>query len=161
MENIIRVGMADLAITSQPAILTTLGLGSCVGIALYEPMSRVAGLAHIMLPWSTQATDASNSAKFADTAIAKMLNEMKSAGAWQGNIKAKLAGGAQMFSFSQSSDIMKIGLRNAQAAKEVLVKAGIPVIAEDTGGTCGRTIELYSDSGILVIKTIGFGVKRI
>lgn len=161
MENIIKVGMADLAAICHPGILTTLGLGSCVGIALYDSYSKVIGLAHIMLPSSLQAKNNSNIAKFADTAIVKLVEDMVKLGAKWDNIVAKLAGGAQMFAFNQTSDMMKIGQRNAISAKEKLMELNIPVVAEDTGGNYGRTIELYSNDGRLLIKTIGHGIKQI
>ncbi len=161
MENVIKVGMADLMVSNHPGILTTLGLGSCVGIALYDSFTRTIGLAHIMLPSSLQARNNSNEAKFADTAITKLVNDMVRVGARRSNLVAKLAGGAQMFSFNQTSDMMKIGFRNAISAREKLAELNIPVIAEDTGGNYGRTIELYSLDGKLVIKTIGHGVKQI
>lgn len=161
MDNIIKVGMADLNSSRHPGILTTLGLGSCVGIALYDPGTKIIGLAHIMLPSSTLSKNSSSIAKFADTGIVKLLEDMRKLGARQDKIVAKLAGGAQMFAFSQSSDMMRIGARNAAAAKEKLAELRIPIIAEDTGGNYGRTIELYSDDGRLMVKTIGFGVRQI
>ncbi|NLK97244.1 MAG: chemotaxis protein CheD [Epulopiscium sp.] len=159
--SIIKVRMADLNVTKYPGILTTLGLGSCVGIALYDPVSRVGGLAHIMLPDSTQIKNNSNIAKFADTATVKLIEDMINIGAKKDRIVAKLAGGAQMFSFSQSSDLMRVGARNVSAAQAILAKLGIPIIASDTGENYGRTIELYTEDGRLVIKTIGHGIKQI
>lgn len=161
MENLIKVGMADLNVTEHPGVLTTLGLGSCVGVALYDNSKKIIGLAHVMLPSSTQARNNSNIAKFADTAIIKLLDDMLKLGARKERIVAKLAGGAQMFNFNQSSDMMRIGYRNVMASKEKLSELHIPVISEDTGGNYGRTIELYSEDGRLMIKTIGFGVKNI
>ena len=161
MENIVKVGMADLQTSSHPGILTTLGLGSCVGVSLYDPISKIIGMAHVMLPLSTQARNNSNEAKFADTAIVKLVGDMIKLGARKEKIVAKLAGGAQMFSFNQSSDIMRIGSRNVAASKDKLEELKIPIISEDTGGTHGRTIELYSNDGRLLIKTIGFGLKQI
>lgn len=161
MENIIRVGMADLAASSHPAKLTTLGLGSCIGIALYDVKTKVVGLAHAMLPDSTQARNRKNIAKFVDTSISALISEMEKLGGTKENIIAKLAGGAQMFAFRQSLDLMRIGHRNVVAAKEILNKLKIPIVSEDTGGNHGRTIVLDSETGILRIKTIGYGVKEI
>ena len=132
-----------------------------VSICLYDTTSRISGLVHIMLPNSTQIKNNSNLAKFADTGIAKLLEVMIKMGARRNKIVSKIAGGAQMFSFSESSDVMRIGARNIVATKETLERLGIPLIAEDTGGNHGRTIELYSESGILLIKTIGYGTKQI
>lgn len=161
MDNIIKVGMADLQSSRHPCQLTTLGLGSCVGIALYDPARKIAGLAHVMLPSSQQAKNNSNIAKFADTAIYRLIDDMAKLGAIRGSLVAKLAGGAQMFSFSEASEMMRIGTRNVTASKDILKLLRIPIIAEDTGGNYGRTIVLNSEDGSLVIKTIGHGVKEI
>jgi chemotaxis protein CheD len=161
MDNIIKVGMADLQSARHPCIITTLGLGSCVGVALYDSSKKIVGLAHIMLPSSTQARNNGNVAKFADTAIVKLVNDMIMLGASKANIVAKLAGGAQMFQFNNASEMMRIGLRNVAAVKEMLCQLKIPIIAEDTGGNYGRTIEINSENGALLIKTIGHGVKEI
>ena len=161
IDNIIKVGIADLKHTLHPGTLTTLGLGSCVGIALYDTKTKIIGLAHIMLPWSAQTKNNANKAKFADTGIELLINNMTDSGASKSNIVAKLAGGAQMFSFSSVSDMLRVGERNVEATKEVLQKMRIPIISEDTGGNYGRTIEFYSADGRLMIKTIGHGISYI
>lgn len=161
MKTIVKVGMADLNIVCDPGMLTTLGLGSCVGIALFDTFSRIGGLAHIMLPDSTQVKNNTNKAKFADTAVVELISLMCKAGARRGNIRAKIAGGSQMFAFAQSSEVMRIGERNVIATKAVLSELGIPILAEDTGGNYGRTIELYTESGVLLVKTIGSGIKQL
>ena len=160
-QEIIKVGMADLNTAVYPDILTTLGLGSCVGIALYDPVARIGGLAHIMLPDSTKIKNNSNKAKFADTATIILVEEMIKLGAVKERIVAKLAGGAQMFAFNNANELMRIGQRNVAAAHSILEKLGIKVIASDTGENYGRTIELYTEDGRLVIKTIGHGIKEI
>lgn len=159
--DIVKVGMADLNSALHPCMITTLGLGSCVGVALYDSVTKIIGLAHVMLPCSEQAKNNNNIAKFADTAIVRLVDDMVKLGARKERIVAKLAGGAQMFAFSQGSDIMRIGYRNVVASKEKLQELKIPVVSEDTGGNYGRTIELYSNDGRLMIKTIGFGVKQL
>ncbi len=161
MNNLIKVGMADLQSSRHPCVLTTLGLGSCVGIALYDPDRKVVGLAHIMLPSSQQARNNSNIAKFADTAIIRLVEDMIAIGASRSQIVAKLAGGAQMFSFNDASEMLRIGARNVSASKEMLQLLKIPILAEDTGGNYGRTIEISSENGKLMIRTIGHGVKEI
>jgi len=161
MDSVIKVGMADLQSSRHPCVITTLGLGSCVGIALYDPIRKIVGLAHIMLPSSQQARNNSNIAKFADTAIVKLVDDMVMLGAMKFQIVAKIAGGAQMFTFNDPSEIMRIGTRNVVATKEVLYELGIPIAAEDTGGTFGRTIEINSENGKLFIKTIGHGQREI
>ncbi len=161
MSVITKVGMADLKVVKHPGALTTLGLGSCIGICLYDPATKVIGMAHIMLPSSKAIRNNSNVAKFADTAIVQLLTDMKTSGANLRRLVGKIAGGSQMFKFSSSNDMMKIGLRNAEAVRNVLKEHKIPLLADDTGGNFGRTIEFYSESGKLIIKTIGHGVKEV
>ncbi|HOV26865.1 MAG TPA: chemotaxis protein CheD [Pseudobacteroides sp.] len=161
MHENIKVGMADYKAICHPGILVTLGLGSCVGIALYDPTTRIIGLAHIMLPTSKISKSVINEAKFADTAIVRLVEEMVKLGANRRMIKAKLAGGAQMFNFNDFNDNIRIGLRNIEASREVLAQLDIPIVSEDVGGSHGRTIELYSDDGKLLIKTVGFGINYI
>lgn len=160
MANIIKIGMADLNTASPPDILQTCGLGSCVGICLWDPVTKVGGMAHIMLP-SSQLGKISNQAKFADTALPVLINDMERLGALKPRLVAKIAGGAQMFSFYSSNDIMKIGERNVEAVKEALKSAHIRLLAEDTGGSSGRTIEFHTDSGQLWIRTLNLGGKYI
>ncbi len=161
MVELIKVGMADLKVAQHPSVLTTLGLGSCIGIALYDCKSKTIGMAHIMLPSSQIALAQTNRAKFADTGILDLVSEMKKLGSEVRNLVAKIAGGAQMFAFTSNNESMKIGLRNADATKAMLMELGIPLLAEDTGGNCGRTIEFSSENGMMMVKTIGLGVKYI
>ncbi|MCT4613014.1 MAG: chemotaxis protein CheD [Clostridia bacterium] len=158
---VVKVGMADLNLIKGEGMITTLGLGSCVGISLYDPLTKVAGMAHIMLPDSTQIKNNDNKFKFADTATVILIDKMIELGASKSRITAKLAGGAQMFSFANDSDIMKVGERNVIASKEALKKAGIKIIAEDTGKDYGRTIQLFAEDGKLIVKTIGKGTIEL
>lgn len=159
--DVLKVGMADLKYGRHPCMITTLGLGSCVGISLYDRRTKITGMAHVMLPSSKQARDAANIAKFADTGIIELVNKMMGMGAIRASIVAKLAGGAQMFAFSEVSEVMRIGERNVDASLRILAMIKIPVISRDVGSNFGRTIELYSADGSLLIKTIGHGIKTI
>ncbi len=160
MSKMIKVGMADLKVAKFPDNLTTLGLGSCVGVCMYDPMQKIIGMAHIMLPSSTAVRNNTNRAKFADTAIDDLIKEMELLGAKRRNLVCKMAGGAQMFKFSSANETLKIGQRNAIAVKNKVNDLQIKIKADDTGGNFGRTIELYSESGKLIVKTIGHGVKE-
>ena len=157
----VNVGMAELHALNDPGTLVTLGLGSCVGIALYDNKFKIIGLAHVMLPSSIYKNENDSEAKFADTAIVKLLNDMYMLGANKKNITAKLAGGAQMFSFNDSSDMMRIGERNIMAAREKLKELGITIISEDTGETFSRSIEFYSEDGSLRIRRLGHEIRII
>lgn len=161
MKSLIKVGMADLKTATNPEVLTTLGLGSCIGVCVYDPVTKISGMAHIMLPSSKAIRNNSNVAKFADTAVVKLVDDMVAIGARQNRMIAKIAGGAQMFSFSSKNDMMKIGERNAIAVKEILKILRIPLKAEDTGGNYGRSIEFDALNGALQIKTIGHGTHML
>ncbi|NLJ96945.1 MAG: chemotaxis protein CheD [Clostridiales bacterium] len=155
MNKMIKVGMADANVCKAPYALTTLGLGSCVGIVLYDPIKKIAGLVHIMLPDSTKIINNSNKYKFADTGIDSLIKDMTQIGACKANLVSKIAGGAQMFSFGNEQEMMRIGDRNVEATKNKLSSLGIKILAEDTGANYGRTIEFYPETGKLHIKSVG------
>jgi chemotaxis protein CheD len=157
----IKVGMADLNVCRAPDAITTLGLGSCVGVALYDKTSKIAGLVHVMLPDSTQVRQNQNRAKFADTGIDQLIEELKKIGVRPSSLTAKIAGGAQMFSFSTDNEMLRVGERNVQAVKTKLKQLGIRILAEDTGANYGRTVEFYPETGDFVIKSVGKPVKTI
>ena len=145
MSEVIKVGMADLNVCKAPDVITTLGLGSCIGLVFYDPVSKVGGMVHYMLPDSTKVRNNSNIAKFADTGIDELLRRVIAAGANKGRLIAKIAGGA----------------RNAEAAKAKLKQLGIRLVAEDTGLNYGRTVELHCDTGEFYIKSVGKPLKII
>lgn len=155
MSETIKVGMADLRTCVSPDAVTTLGLGSCVGIAIRDPATKIGGLAHIMLPDSTQIRNNSNIPKFADTGISELVRQMVALGAKQSRMVAKIAGGAQMFAFQNKSEMVRIGDRNVEATKKKLSELKIPILAEDTGDSYGRTVIFYPETGDFVIKAVG------
>jgi len=161
-DNFIKVAMADLKVINLTGILKTTGLGSCVGLTLYDSKAKVAGMAHVMLPSSEIAKEGTlNVAKYADTAIPDMIEKMKALGANVARLEAKMAGGAQMFAFASQSDTMRIGPRNTESCKEMLKKYAIPIKAEDTGGSYGRTIEFNCETGMLLIRSVQHGIKEL
>jgi chemotaxis protein CheD len=160
--NLIKVGMADMNVAVRGEVLKTMGLGSCVGVSLYDAKSGVAGMAHVMLPTSDIAREPTfNRAKYADTALPDLIEKMEALGASLRRMTAKLAGGAQMFTFLGQGDTMRIGPRNVESCKGILLTFAIPVEAEDTGANYGRTIEFSSASGILTIRSVQFGIKEL
>ena len=161
MSNIIKVGMADLKVCKSPDGLTTLGLGSCVGVALRDPIRKVGGLLHAMLPDSTVIKNNTCVEKFVDSGLEELVKQMVRAGANKSRLEAKLAGGAQMFAFQRNSDLVKVGARNAEAARKKLSAMRIKLLAEDTGLNYGRTVIYYPETGIYVIKAVGKPEKKI
>ena len=154
MSEIIKVGMADLKTCVSPDGVTTLGLGSCVGIAIRDPVTKIGGLAHIMLP-DTKIRNNSNIAKFADTGIDELVRQMEKLGARKARMVAKIAGGATMFTFQGRNDMMQVGERNVQAVKKKLKEINIPILAEDTGKNYGRTVTFYPETGEFYIRAVG------
>ena len=155
MSELVKVGMADLNVCLPPNGITTLGLGSCVGIVLYDPHKKISGMVHVMLPDSTKIKNNDNRAKFADTGIEELISRLTKMGASRNSLVAKIAGGAQMFAFKSNNDMLRIGDRNIEATKEKLKTEGIKIIAEDTGLNYGRTIEFYPETGELWVKSVG------
>ena len=151
----IKVGMADLNVCVSPDRITTLGLGSCVGIALRDPVTKIGGLAHIMLPDSTTIRNNSNIPKFADTGLEELVKQVTRKGANRSRLVAKIAGGAQMFGFNSNSEMVRVGERNVQATKKKLAELRIPILAEDTGKNFGRTVIFYPETGDFVIRAVG------
>jgi chemotaxis protein CheD len=150
----ITVGISDLNIAHAPDILVTYALGSCIGICLYDARIKLAGLSHIMLPSASQTPNiADQPMKFADTAIEILISKMEAAGAKRPLLKAKIAGGATMFSGLSNSSIANIGQRNTQAVKLELLRQRIPIVAEDTGKDFGRTLLLAAEDGSMRIKS--------
>jgi chemotaxis protein CheD len=157
-----KVGISEFKIVKSPHNIRTSGLGSCVGVVIYDQSLQLAGLAHIMLPNSTLAkVGGLNHGKYADTAIKETIALLIDSGARIGLLKAKIAGGAQMFQFSNASDMMRIGPRNVEAVKKELQENRIPIISEDTGGNSGRTIEFDPKSCMLEIRTVNKGTHYI
>ena len=152
-----KVKIADLAVLKEKGVLITIGLGSCVGIALYDGAARVAGLAHILLSDSSQfshktSTDV-NPAKFADTAIPNLIHLMEDQGAKKSRLRAKIAGGSQLFSFN--SNVIRVGDKNVEMVKKKLKEHSVPLIGEDVGGNYGRTMKIEVETGMVFIYTVG------
>jgi len=148
-------------IAKYPETIRTSGLGSCVGVVLYDESAKIAGLVHVMLPDSSlDRSKQMNVAKFADTGISALVELLKAQGARTMFMKAKIAGGAQMFQFG-SSDALRIGPRNVEAVKAELKRLSIPILAEETGGASGRTIEFDPSTSKLSIRTVNKGTIEV
>lgn len=157
MSEIVRVGMADYKICRAPQKISTLGLGSCLGVVLYDKTTKICGLAHIMMPDSTKISKNSNRMKFVDTCLVDMYEDLIKAGAKKSCMIAKLAGGAKMFSYQSNNNFLNIGEQNVIAVHKMLAEWRIPIVAEDVGSNYGRTIEFDTVTGELSIKSVGIG----
>jgi len=146
----IKVGIAEYDVTRNGAVLTTSGLGSCIGVAVHDDQVSVSGLVHVMLP-SAEEMDDDNPAKFADTGVETLIDELESMGGDRTNMIAKIAGGSDMLDFSESGS--GIGQRNVVQVKETLETFDIPVVGEDVGGDHGRSLRFEGTSGDLIVKS--------
>lgn len=157
------IGIADLNVASSSDVLVTYALGSCIGMCFYDNFKKIAGMAHIMLPYSTEYryNDTINIMKYADTAAPELIRRMEVMGANRSRLVAKIAGGAQMFAIKENLEALNIGKRNIVATKEILKDLRIKIVAEDIGLDYGRTVEFSAETGKLKIKTIANGIKEI
>ncbi|MCK4995101.1 MAG: chemotaxis protein CheD [Candidatus Omnitrophica bacterium] len=155
------VGMADMKIAKAPAVLTSLGIGSCVGVILYYARAKIGGLAHIMLPDIDSVKNKVNRAKFANTAIPDLLEKLENLGADRRFVKVKIMGGAHMFGFSKTNKVFNIGARNVEKVREVLKALKLRLVAEDVGGSYGRSLYFYLETGEVRVRTIAHGERTI
>ncbi|MBQ9625264.1 MAG: chemotaxis protein CheD [Clostridia bacterium] len=156
----VSIGLAEMQVVKPPDSIITYGLGSCVGLVLYDRTTKIAGMVHIVLPHYNKTLPNVNIAKCADTAVAALLTNMVKQGANRAGIIAKLAGGAHVFKGSNSPALM-VGPKNIEVTKQMLQQLRIKLVAEDCGGEKGRTVEFFPDSGKYVIKVLGQGEKII
>lgn len=146
--------MGELAVSETPDDeLLTIGLGSCIGVAVVDRARTIAAMAHVMLPESV-AGPGSPAGKFADLAIPALVAESERAGARRMRLEAVMVGGAQMFDVGVGSTL-DIGARNAQAVRDALAKARIPVRAQETGGRRGRTMRVQVGAMTVTVKEAG------
>jgi len=162
----ITVGISDLKLAAPPDTLITYALGSCVGICLLDPITKVAGLSHIMLPTASASPGDKNVMKFADTAIPDMIKKMEVKGASRTRLKAKIAGGAQMFGSTNTggndnNELWQIGQRNVAAVVTMLQRLNIPIIAKDVLANYGRTVSFDPATGIMTVRSLNKTVKEL
>lgn len=154
------VNIADFAVASGGSVLVTSGLGSCVAVALHDPAVGIAGLAHVLLPSAGFGPPSIHPAKYADTGVALLAEELRRRGAAQNRLVAKLAGGARMFAALLSSGV-NMGQRNIDATRKALYKLNIPVVAEDVGGEYGRSVRFVAATGALTVRSLAGGDREL
>jgi chemotaxis protein CheD len=148
------VRMGELAVARAPGeVLASIGLGSCIGLALVSRVRPTAGLAHVMLPDSANG-NGTQPGKYADQAVPTLIAELGRAGARVYELDAVLVGGAQMFALG-SGGVLDIGARNEAAVRQALAKAGVTVRAAATAGDRGRTIRVRTETGQVLVKEVG------
>jgi chemotaxis protein CheD len=158
----VRVKVADYAVGRGPQVITTIGLGSCVAIALYDRDTQIGALAHILLPNQAMSRETSNPAKFPDTIVPVMLEEMRALGTRHARVCAKIVGGASMFGqLVNTGGGINVGDRNVVATREALAASGVPIVAEDTGLDYGRSVFFHLADGRLEVRSLKKGDRVI
>jgi len=154
----IKVGIAEYDLSTDGAVLTTSGLGSCIGVAIHDEQAPASGLVHVMLPVAEEV-DGGNPAKFADTGVETLVEELEAVGADRANMVAKIAGGSDMLDFSKNGS--GIGARNVTVVRKTLDELGIPIVEADVGGDHGRSLRLEAATGQLIVKSANRDEKRL
>lgn len=149
------VKVAQYAVVTRGGALATLGLGSCVAVVLSDAEAGVGGMAHVLLPEPSLARDASNPAKFAMTAVPLLVDEIRAAGGDPGRLRARMAGGASMFTSLMGPGSLNMGERNVRAVREALKRAGIPLDGEAVGGDHGRSVRYEVDDDRVTVSSVG------
>jgi chemotaxis protein CheD len=154
MDGPVMIRAGELGVGRGEMLLATLGLGSCVAVALDDPASRVGGLAHVFLPESSPHAPFDAPGRYVDTALPLLLERVVGAGADRRRLRARLVGGASMFPALQPPGTVPLGLRNANAARGLLDRLGVPVAGEDVGGSYGRSVYFHVGDGRLVVRSV-------
>jgi chemotaxis protein CheD len=155
------VRVADLNVGGEDDVLVTVGLGSCVAIALHDPSARVGGLAHILLPSPALSRSTDNAAKFPQSAVPRLLELMTARGASSKRVVARIVGGASMFASLAPSGTIQMGERNVVATRQALSASGLPLVAEAVGGDFGRTVRLFVGDGRLEVSSVAHGTQSL
>lgn len=161
MQDSVAVGLGECKVSRNvEEVLVAYGLGSCVGIGMYDSQLRLAGLLHAVLPTSPNGV-VERSAKYVTSGIEILLDEMIKAGAVPSRILVRMAGGANMLTAPGFSNTFNIGTRNVEAAHEVLNRLRLRLVSEEVGGTIGRTVRFYVYDGRMTIRTVGNQEREI
>lgn len=161
MSEVIVVGIGEYKVAKGTGIIKSYSLGSCVGVALYDQVSKIGGLSHIMLANSMCTTDKNSMRspfKYADIGVRMMIHDMVERGANRRILNAKIAGGACMFVSALKDPIFDVGKRNVEAVKKVLAEERISLVGEDCGKNYGRTLEFDVETGRLSVKGLKSGI---
>jgi chemotaxis protein CheD len=148
------VNMGEISSAKSQGILTTVGLGSCIGVTLYDERAKVGVMGHIFLPRSRPNDHGAPPGKYADTGIPAMIDEAVRLGASKGRLQAKLAGGANLFPNLNLRSI-SIGQQNIDAVVQLLKQHGIPIIGQDVAGSHGRKMRFFVENGVVTVTAIG------
>lgn len=159
--NLIEVQMGKMGIVQAPDKLITRGLGSCLGITIWDPVKKIGAMVHPMLPDMDRSKLKSNPSRFVNSGIGLALEEIEKKGGFRSRCEIKVFGGAHMFSFINADSALNVGQKNIDMAHEIFAGLNLKVLVEEVGGTFGRTIELDAETGKVLVKTVSWGEKVV
>ena len=160
-ENSLAVGLGEIKVSDSPLdVLVAYGLGSCVGVGFYDPVKRVAGLLHAVLPERVNGSDPVL-AKYVDTGIQKLVAEVEALGALRSRLVVRMAGGATMLLSPGVNMSFNIGERNVAKAQATLKALSFRITAQEVGGNSGRTVRLYVADGRMTVRVLGNQEREI
>jgi len=152
------VTIGEMVVSTNPVdVMVAYGLGSCVAVCLYDPVTRVGGMIHSLLPHSPNGSTSYDGppAKFVNQGVPTLLGTLKEMGALRGRLVAHLCGGAQVLAIPSRNSVLNVGDRNITAAEQQLADLGIKIKAQATGGTVGRTVRFYLQDGRVTVRSLG------
>lgn len=152
MAEVIRVGMSEIVVSRSPNVLAAVGLGSCVAVCVYDPLTATGGMAHIMLPQNSLSVEVKKPGKFADTAIPELLEQFTRMGAALSRAEIKISGGAQMF--GGDNHLLMIGPRNVEAVERLLAERNLKIAGKNVGGKSGRSVRFDLATGLVSVKML-------
>jgi chemotaxis protein CheD len=158
---LIEVQMGKMELAQVPERLITRGLGSCLGITIYDTIKKIGAMVHPMLPDIDKSKIKSNPSRFVNSGIQLALQELEKKGCFRSRMEVKMFGGAHMFSFINTDSALNVGQKNIEMAHAIFKELNLKILAEEVGGTFGRTIELDTDSGKVLVKTVSWGEKVV
>ena len=158
---LIEVQMGKMELAQSPERLITRGLGSCLGITIYDTLKKIGAMVHPMLPDISKSKITSNPSRFVNSGINLALQELEKKGCFRSRLEVKMFGGAHMFSFINADSALNVGQKNIEMAHAIFKELNIKILVEEVGGTFGRTIELDTDSGKVLVKTVSWGEKVV
>jgi chemotaxis protein CheD len=160
VEGMASVGLGEIKISRDSGdVLVAFGLGSCVGIGLYDPKTHIGGLLHAVLPESKNNSE--SEAKYVDSGIKLLLSQMVEAGAVPSRLMVRMVGGANMLTAPGLANSFDIGTRNVETARKILNALHLKISAEEVGGSIGRTVRLYISDGRMTIRMMGGQEREI
>lgn len=157
--SLVRVGLGEIQVHQGPTQLTCVSVGAGIAFCALDPDASIGAMAHFTFPRAQAQEPIEKPGHYIDVGIPALLRAMEDAGAERGRIAVAFAGGATLLKFDASSP--EIGCRNVAEVEAAVSELGLEVVGRHIGGSCGRTVTLCTDSGVVVVRTVTLGDVRL